>query len=346
MHIPKRQKMTVLVTGGAGYIGSHTVVQLLNSGHEVVILDNLCNSSAKVLSRLEQICSQAATFYQGDIRDRALLQHIFQKHRIKAVMHFAGLKSVGESVSNPIQYYDNNVCGSLVLAEEMTKADIFNIVFSSSATVYGDPPTVPITENMPVGGTTNPYGTSKYMTERMLSDIQLADPRWSVVLLRYFNPVGAHQSGLIGENPNGIPNNLLPYVCQVATGKLAELSVFGSDYPTADGTGVRDYIHVVDLANGHLKAMDAKQNQPGVHIYNLGTGNGYSVLDIVKAFEAASGVLIPYRLAPRRSGDIATCYADPAKTAAEIGWCAEHNLFDMMQDAWRWQSQNPNGYDN
>ena len=338
--------MTVLVTGGAGYIGSHTVVQLLNSGHEVVILDNLCNSSAKVLSRLEQICSQAATFYQGDIRDRALLQHIFQKHRIKAVMHFAGLKSVGESVSNPIQYYDNNVCGSLVLAEEMTKADIFNIVFSSSATVYGDPPTVPITENMPVGGTTNPYGTSKYMTERMLSDIQLADPRWSVVLLRYFNPVGAHQSGLIGENPNGIPNNLLPYVCQVATGKLAELSVFGSDYPTADGTGVRDYIHVVDLANGHLKAMDAKQNQPGVHIYNLGTGNGYSVLDIVKAFEAASGVLIPYRLAPRRSGDIATCYADPAKTAAEIGWCAEHNLFDMMQDAWRWQSQNPNGYDN
>ena len=261
-------------------------------------------------------------------------------------MHFAGLKSVGESVSNPIQYYDNNVCGSLVLAEEMAKADIFNIVFSSSATVYGDPPTVPITENMPVGGTTNPYGTSKYMTERMLSDIQLADPRWSVVLLRYFNPVGAHQSGLIGENPNGIPNNLLPYVCQVATGKLAELSVFGSDYPTADGTGVRDYIHVVDLANGHLKAMDAKQNQPGVHIYNLGTGNGYSVLDIVKAFEAASGVLIPYRLAPRRSGDIATCYADPAKTAAEIGWCAEHNLFDMMQDAWRWQSQNPNGYDN
>ena len=346
MHIPKRQKMTVLVTGGAGYIGSHTVVQLLNSGHEVVILDNLCNSSAKVLSRLEQICSQAATFYQGDIRDRALLQHIFQKHRIKAVMHFAGLKSVGESVSNPIQYYDNNVCGSLVLAEEMAKADIFNIVFSSSATVYGDPPTVPITENMPVGGTTNPYGTSKYMTERMLSDIQLADPRWSVVLLRYFNPVGAHQSGLIGENPKGIPNNLLPYVCQFATGKLAELSVFGSDYPTADGTGVRDYIHVVDLANGHLKAMDAKQNQPGVHIYNLGTGNGYSVLDIVKAFEAASGVLIPYRLAPRRSGDIATCYADPAKTAAEIGWCAEHNLFDMMQDAWRWQSQNPNGYDN
>ena len=346
MHIPKRQKMTVLVTGGAGYIGSHTVVQLLNSGHEVVILDNLCNSSAKVLSRLEQICSQAATFYQGDIRDRALLQHIFQKHRIKAVMHFAGLKSVGESVSNPIQYYDNNVCGSLVLAEEMAKADIFNIVFSSSATVYGDPPTVPITENMPVGGTTNPYGTSKYMTERMLSDIPLADPRWSVVLLRYFNPVGAHQSGLIGENPNGIPNNLLPYVCKVATGKLAELSVFGSDYPTADGTGVRDYIHVVDLANGHLKAMDAKQNQPGVHIYNLGTGNGYSVLDIVKAFEAASGVLIPYRLAPRRSGDIATCYADPAKTAAEIGWCAEHNLFDMMQDAWRWQSQNPNGYDN
>ena len=346
MHIPKRQKMTVLVTGGAGYIGSHTVVQLLNSGHEVVILDNLCNSSAKVLSRLEQICSQAATFYQGDIRDRALLQHIFQKHRIKAVMHFAGLKSVGESVSNPVQYYDNNVCGSLILAEEMGKAGIFNIVFSSSATVYGDPPTVPITENMPVGGTTNPYGTSKYMTERMLSDMQLADPRWSVVLLRYFNPVGAHQSGLIGENPNGIPNNLLPYVCQVATGKLAELSVFGSDYPTADGTGVRDYIHVVDLANGHLKAMDAKQNQPGVHIYNLGTGNGYSVLDIVKAFEAASGVSIPYRLAPRRSGDIATCYADPAKTAAEIGWCAEHNLFDMMQDAWRWQSQNPNGYDN
>lgn len=338
--------MEILVTGGTGFIGSHTVISLVEAGYDVVILDNLCNSSINILPRLKEITGQDITFYQGDIRDRALLQKIFSEHKIETVMHFAGLKAVGESNVLPMKYYDYNVSGSLILAEEMAKADVFSIVFSSSATVYGDPARTPITENMPVGGTTNPYGTSKYMVERILSDIQKSDPRWSVILLRYFNPVGAHKSGLIGEYPNGIPNNLLPYICQVASGKLPYLSVFGNDYPTPDGTGVRDYIHVVDLANGHLKAMQAKAKESGVHIYNLGTGNGYSVLDIVKAFEAASGLDIPYQIKPRRDGDIAVCFANPAFTESQIGWKAQFSLAQMMEDSWRWISNNPNGYDN
>ncbi|STZ76010.1 UDP-glucose 4-epimerase GalE [Bergeriella denitrificans] len=335
----------ILVTGGTGFIGSHTVVTLLNAGCEAVILDNFCNSSANILPRLQQITGKEIPFYQGDIRDRALLRRIFAEHDIHTVMHFAGLKAVGESVVEPARYYDNNVSGSLILAEEMARAGVFNIVFSSSATVYGNPERTPITEDMPVGGTTNPYGTSKYMTERMLADIHKADPRWSVVLLRYFNPVGAHESGLIGEYPNGIPNNLLPYICQVASGKLPYLSVFGDDYDTPDGTGVRDYIHVVDLAEGHLKAMQARADRPGVHIFNLGTGQGYSVLEMVRAFEAASGLEIPYQIKPRRAGDIATCFADPAHTLREIGWQAKLGLPEMMLDSWRWVSNNPNGYE-
>ncbi|XXQ67794.1 UDP-glucose 4-epimerase GalE [Neisseriaceae bacterium B1] len=337
--------MNILVTGGTGFIGAHTVVELLNAGHNPIILDNLSNSSPKALHRIAEITSKTPTFHEGDIRDRALLQQIFSQNQIDSVIHFAALKAVGESVAQPLRYYDNNVSGSLILLEEMQKAGVFSIVFSSSATVYGDPEIVPITETTRTGGTTNPYGTSKYMMERMMMDLQTADPRWSVILLRYFNPIGAHASGKIGEQPNGIPNNLLPYVCQVAAGKLAELSVFGSDYDTPDGTGVRDYIHVVDLAIGHLKALDAKAKTAGVHIYNLGTGTGYSVLDIVKAFEAASGQRVPYALKPRRAGDIAVCYADPSKAAAEIGWTAQRDLHTMMVDAWRWQSGNPNGYE-
>lgn len=337
--------MKVLVTGGTGFIGSHTAISLIKAGYDVVILDNLCNSSINILPRLKEITGKDITFYQGDIRDRALLQKIFAEHKIETVMHFAGLKAVGESNVLPMKYYDYNVSGSLILAEEMAKAGVFSIVFSSSATVYGDPARTPITEDMPVGGTTNPYGTSKYMVERILSDIQKSDSRWSVILLRYFNPVGAHESGLIGEYPNGIPNNLLPYICQVASGKLPYLSVFGDDYPTPDGTGVRDYIHVVDLADGHLKAMQAKAKESGIHIYNLGTGNGYSVLDMVKAFEAASGLDIPYQIKPRRDGDIAVCFADPAFTESQIGWKAQFGLSQMMEDSWRWVSNNPNGYD-
>ncbi|EJU73141.1 UDP-glucose 4-epimerase [Neisseria meningitidis 80179] len=337
--------MKVLVTGGTGFIGSHTAISLIKAGYDVVILDNLCNSSINILPRLKEITGKDITFYQGDIRDRALLQKIFAEHKIETVMHFAGLKAVGESNVLPMKYYDYNVSGSLILAEEMAKAGVFSIVFSSSATVYGDPARTPITEDMPVGGTTNPYGTSKYMVERILSDIQKSDSRWSVILLRYFNPVGAHESGLIGEYPNGIPNNLLPYICQVASGKLPYLSVFGDDYPTPDGTGVRDYIHVVDLADGHLKAMQAKAKESGVHIYNLGTGNGYSVLDMVKAFEAASGLDIPYQIKPRRDGDIAVCFADPAFTESQIGWKAQFGLSQMMEDSWRWVSNHPNGYD-
>ncbi|SSY70843.1 UDP-glucose 4-epimerase GalE [Alysiella crassa] len=337
--------MNILVTGGTGFIGAHTVVELLNAGHTPIILDNLSNSSPKVLDRIADITGKTPPFYEGDIRDRTLLQQIFSQHAIDSVMHFAALKAVGESVAQPLRYYDNNVSGSLILLEEMQKAGVFSIVFSSSATVYGDPEVVPITENTRTGGTTNPYGTSKYMMERMMMDLQAADSRWSVILLRYFNPIGAHESGKIGEQPNGIPNNLLPYVCQVAAGKLAELSVFGDDYPTHDGTGVRDYIHVVDLAMGHLKALDAKAKTAGVHIYNLGTGVGYSVLDIVKAFEQASGQTVKYAIKPRRAGDIAVCYADPAKAATELGWRAERDLATMMADAWRWQSHNPNGYD-
>ncbi|NUF10174.1 UDP-glucose 4-epimerase GalE [Snodgrassella sp. ESL0324] len=336
--------MAILVTGGAGFIGSHTTVQLLNAGYNVIIIDNLCNASPVVLERLKQITGKEVTFYQGDIRDRTLLQQVFKQHSIEHVLHFAGLKAVGESVREPLKYYDNNVCGSLILVEEMAKAGIFNLVFSSSATVYGTPASVPIDENAATGGTTNPYGTSKYMVERMLTDIQAADARWSMTLLRYFNPVGAHESGLIGEDPNGIPNNLLPYICQVAVGKLAQLSVFGNDYPTADGTGVRDYIHVMDLADGHLSAMRVTNNQPGVHIYNLGTGRGYSVLEIIHAFEQASGKKIPYQIVPRRAGDIAVCYANPERAAEQLGWTAQRSLTSMMTDAWHWQQLNPQGY--
>ncbi|TCP07357.1 UDP-glucose 4-epimerase GalE [Uruburuella suis] len=336
--------MAILVTGGTGFIGSHTVIELMQADYDVVILDNLCNSSLNILPRLHHILEKDVAFYKGDIRDRSLLKKIFASHPIDTVMHFAGLKAVGESTQLPVKYYDNNVVGSLILAEEMAAAGVFNIVFSSSATVYGDPERMPITENMPVGGTTNPYGTSKYMVERILADIQKADPRWSVILLRYFNPVGAHKSGLIGEHPNGIPNNLLPYICQVASGKLPYLSIFGDDYPTPDGTGVRDYIHVVDLANGHLKAMQAKSCLSGVHTFNLGTGNGYSVLDMIKAFEQASGLSVPYQIKSRRPGDIATCFADPSFTHQQTGWQAQHDLHQMMVDAWRWQSQNPDGY--
>lgn len=336
--------MTIFVTGGTGFIGSHTVISLLQSGFDVVILDNLCNSSAKILPRLQQISGKSVPFYEGDIRDREVLRRIFAEHDIDSVIHFAGLKAVGESVVEPMRYYDNNVSGSLVLAEEMARAGVFNIVFSSSATVYGDPGKVPYAEDMKPGDTTNPYGTSKAMVERILTDIQKADPRWSVILLRYFNPIGAHQSGLIGEHPNGIPNNLLPYICQVAGGKLPYLSVFGDDYPTPDGTGMRDYIHVMDLAEGHVAAMKAKSHVPGVHLLNLGSGRAYSVLEIVRAFEAASGLTIPYQIKPRREGDLACVYADPTYTKQQTGWETKRDLPQMMEDAWRWVSRNPNGY--
>ncbi|MFZ7316383.1 UDP-glucose 4-epimerase GalE [Avibacterium avium] len=336
--------MAILVTGGAGYIGSHTVVELLNTGKDVVVLDNLSNSSAKSLQRVEEITGKAVKFYQGDVLDRAMLQKIFVENQIDSVIHFAGLKAVGESVRKPIEYYMNNVTGSLVLVDEMRKAGVWNLVFSSSATVYGDPEIVPITEQCKVGGTTNPYGTSKLMVEQILTDVAKAEDKFSFTILRYFNPVGAHHSGLIGEDPAGIPNNLLPYISQVAIGKLPQLSVFGSDYDTHDGTGVRDYIHVVDLAIGHLKALDRHQNDAGLHIYNLGTGTGYSVLDMVKAFEQANDIQIPYQLVARRPGDIATCYSDPSLAAKELGWKAERGLTEMMQDTWNWQKKNPQGY--
>ena len=335
----------ILITGGIGFIGSHTVVSLLNSGFDAVILDNLCNSSANILPRLEKITGKSVPFYQGDIRDREVLRQIFAEHDIDAVIHFAGLKAVGESVAEPMKYYDNNVSGSLVLAEEMAHAGVFKIVFSSSATVYGDPGKVPYTEDMQPGDTTSPYGTSKSMVERILTDIQKADPRWSVILLRYFNPIGAHESGLIGEQPNGIPNNLLPYICQVASGKLPQLPVFGDDYPTPDGTGMRDYIHVMDLAEGHVAAMQAKSDVLGVHLFNLGSGRAYSVLEIIRAFEAASGLTIPFQIKPRRDGDLACFYADPAYTKAQTGWETKRDLVQMMEDSWRWVSNNPNGYD-
>ena len=336
--------MSILVTGGAGYIGSHTVVELMNAGKEVVVLDNLCNSSPKSLDRVKQITGKNVKFYQGDVMDPLLLQKIFNENQITSVIHFAGLKAVGESVQKPTEYYMNNITGSLVLIQEMRKASVWNFVFSSSATVYGDPEIIPITENCQVGGTTNPYGTSKLMVEQILTDIAKAEPRFSFTILRYFNPVGAHESGLIGEDPNGIPNNLLPYISQVAIGKLPQLSVFGSDYPTHDGTGVRDYIHVVDLAIGHLKALNRHENDAGLHIYNLGTGIGYSVLDMVHAFEKANDINIPYKLVERRPGDIATCYSDPSLAAKELNWTAERDLQAMMKDTWNWQKKNPNGY--
>ena len=336
--------MTILVTGGAGYIGSHTSLALLQARHDVVVLDNLCNSSAESLNRVVRLSGRSSIFVQGDIRDRVVLNRLFADHSIDAVLHFAGLKAVGESVSQPLRYFDNNVHGSHVLLQAMADAGVFHFVFSSSATVYGEPAQMPIAETCPVGQPTNPYGRSKLMVEDMLRDLAASDPRWRIAILRYFNPVGAHESGLIGEDPNGIPNNLLPYIAQVAVGKLPELAVFGNDYPTHDGTGVRDYIHVVDLAEGHLRSLEALESRTGAHVWNLGTGQGYSVLDMVHAFEAASGKPVPYRISPRRPGDIATCYSDPSKAERELGWKAKRGLPEMMRDAWRWQQMNPNGY--
>lgn len=341
------QAMKVLVTGGAGYIGSHTTLALLQAGFDVVVLDNLCNASVESLQRVAQLAGRAPVFVEGDIRDRALLDQLMAQHTMQAVLHFAGLKAVGESVAQPLHYYSNNVSGTVNLCQAMAFAGVFTLVFSSSATVYGDPTTVPIDENQPVGHATNPYGRSKFMVEQVLGDLAASDPLWRVALLRYFNPVGAHESGLIGEDPHGIPNNLLPYMTQVAVGKLPELAVFGNDYPTVDGTGVRDYIHVMDLAEGHLAALaalNAPHTRHGTHVWNLGTGQGYSVLQMVQAFEAASGRPVPYRHSPRRPGDISTCYANPAKAAAELGWTAQRDLLTMMRDAWRWQKQNPDGY--
>ena len=337
---------TYLVTGGAGYIGSHTVVELLNSGFEVVIVDNLVNSSKAVLKRVEELTGKKITFYETDIIDEEAMRNIFLKEKIESVIHFAGLKAVGESVAKPLLYYQNNISASLVLFKVMTEFNVKNIIFSSSATVYGDPAFVPITENCPKGEITNPYGKTKGMLEDILLDIQKADPEWNVIFLRYFNPIGAHESGRIGENPNGIPNNLMPYITQVAVGKRDCLGVFGDDYDTVDGTGVRDYIHVVDLALGHLAAVRKLEENPGVGIYNLGTGNGYSVLQVVKAFEEASGVKINYEIKPRRAGDIATCFCDASKAKTELGWIAERDIKKMCADSWNWQRNNPNGYEN
>lgn len=337
--------MAILVTGGAGYIGSHTVVELQNAGLDVVVVDNLVNSSKASLKRVEKITGKSVKFYECDINDVAGMNNIFDNEDIDSVIHFAGLKAVGESVEKPLEYYMNNISGSLVLFDVMRKHGVKNIIFSSSATVYGDPAFVPITEECPKGEITNPYGKTKGMLEEILTDIQKADKEWNVILLRYFNPIGAHESGTIGENPNGIPNNLMPYITQVAVGKLPQLGVFGNDYDTPDGTGVRDYIHVVDLALGHVKAIEKLKENPGLAIYNLGTGHGYSVLDIVKNFEAASGVKIPYVIKPRRAGDIATCYCDASKAERELHWKATRDLKTMCADSWRWQQNNPNGYE-
>lgn len=336
--------MRILVTGGAGYIGSHTCVELLEADYEVVVVDNLYNASEKALERVKKITGKDLTFYQADICDRQAMDRIFEQEKIDAVIHFAGLKAVGESVEKPIEYYQNNIAGTLTLCDSMRNHGVKNIIFSSSATVYGDPAFVPITEECPKGVCTNPYGWTKWMLEQVLTDIQKADPEWNVILLRYFNPIGAHKSGLIGEDPKGIPNNLLPYVAQVAIGKLECLGVFGDDYDTPDGTGVRDYIHVVDLAKGHVKAIQKLADKEGVSVYNLGTGNGYSVLQVVSAFEKACGHAIKYAIKPRRAGDIATCYCDPSKAKAELGWEAENGIEQMCADSWNWQQKNPNGY--
>lgn len=337
--------MAILVTGGAGYIGSHTVIELQNAGYDVVVLDNLSNSNPVSLERVEKITGKHVPFYKADILDRDALNEIFEKESIDSCIHFAGLKAVGESVAKPWEYYENNIAGTLTLVDVMRKHNVKNMIFSSSATVYGDPAFVPITEECPKGQCTNPYGWTKSMLEQILSDIQKADPEWNIVLLRYFNPIGAHKSGTIGENPNGIPNNLMPYITQVAVGKLKELGVFGNDYDTPDGTGVRDYIHVVDLARGHVMALKKLQGNAGLNIYNLGTGNGYSVLDLVNNFQEATGVKVAYSIKPRRPGDIATCYASADKAFEELGWKAEFGIKEMCEDSWRWQSQNPQGYD-
>lgn len=335
--------MAILVTGGAGYIGSHTLVELIKKGYETVVIDNLYNSSEKSLDRVEAITGVKPKFYFGDVRDEDLLRRIFTENEIEYVIHFAGLKAVGESCRKPLFYYDNNLNGTLVLVKVMTEFNCKNLVFSSSATVYGTPERLPLDETCKIGGTTNPYGTSKYFQEIMLTDICKADPDWNVILLRYFNPVGAHESGLIGEDPDGIPNNLMPYVAKVAIGELKEVGVFGNDYPTPDGTGVRDYIHVVDLAKGHVAAIE-KVKTKGVHIYNLGTGVGYSVLDVIKAFSKACGRELPYVIKPRRDGDVASNFADSSKAKRELGWQAELNLDDMCASSWNWQKKNPHGY--
>lgn len=336
--------MSILVTGGAGYIGSHTVVELQNAGYDVVVVDNLANSSRESLRRVEALTGKKVTFYEVDINDRDGLNNVFDRECIDAVIHFAGLKAVGESVAKPLEYYYNNISGSLVLFDVMRKHNVKDIIFSSSATVYGNPAFIPITEECPKGVITNPYGQTKGMLEQILTDIQKADNEWNVILLRYFNPIGAHESGTMGEDPNGIPNNLMPYITQVAVGKLKCLGVFGNDYNTPDGTGVRDYIHVVDLAIGHVKSVEKLKEKPGLKIYNLGTGKGSSVLDVVKSFEAASGVKIPYEFKPRRAGDIDENYCDATKARQELGWVATRDLTKMCEDSWRWQKNNPNGY--
>ncbi|MCE8014839.1 UDP-glucose 4-epimerase GalE [Halomonas sp. MCCC 1A17488] len=336
--------MTIFVTGGAGYIGSHTVVELLEAGYEVVVLDNLVNGSREALQRVEAITGKAVRFVEGDVRDRALLDRLFAEHAIEAVIHFAGLKAVGESVEQPLAYYDANVHGSLVLCQAMAAAGVYRLVFSSSATVYGPAAPVPYVECLTRGRTANPYGSSKAMVEQLLEDQCRADPRWSVALLRYFNPIGAHPSGLIGEDPRGTPNNLMPFIAQVAVGRLPALAIFGNDYPTVDGTGVRDYLHVVDLAAGHVQSL-ASLERPGAHIYNLGTGQGVSVLQMVETFERVTGQQVPYRFVPRRDGDLAEVYADVAKAERELGWRAERGLEAMLCDTWRWQEQNPRGYE-
>ncbi len=336
--------MNILVTGGAGYIGSHTCLELLEKGYEVTVIDNLCNSSQESLRRVQALTGKSLRFYRGDVRDEDLLETIFRENQIGCVIHFAGLKAVGESVAQPWRYYDNNLNSTLVLTKVMERHDVKRLIFSSSATVYTPGSPMPLNEKSPTGGCTNPYGWTKYMTEQILSGIAFADKGWSVVLLRYFNPIGAHESGRIGEDPRGIPNNLMPYLSQVAVGRREKLSVFGNDYPTPDGTGVRDYIHVVDLAKGHVAAVAYAAANTGCEVFNLGTGKGYSVLDMVKAFEKTNGVPIPYAIAPRRPGDVAVCYADPAKSREKLGWQAEKTLEDMCADTWRWQSANPQGY--
>lgn len=337
--------MAILVTGGAGYIGSHTCIELLAAGYDLVVVDNFCNSKPASLERVQKIAGKSLTFYQVDVRDRGALNDVFKEHRIESVIHFAGLKAVGESVTQPLRYYDNNVTGTQVLCETMVAHGVRSIVFSSSATVYGDPHAVPIREDFPVGQTTNPYGTSKMMIEQILRDLHVSDPAWRIGILRYFNPVGAHESGLIGEDPNGIPNNLMPFISQVAVGRREFLQVFGQDYPTPDGTGVRDYIHVVDLAKGHVAALDYLAKNDGLLTVNLGTGRGHSVLEVVKAFEQASGREISLRMVPRRAGDIACCYADSAMASEKLGWTAALGIERMCADSWRWQSMNPTGYD-
>lgn len=337
--------MAILITGGTGYIGSHTVVELIEAGYDVVLVDNFSNSSPEVLERLKTITGKTLPFYEGSILDKDFMRRVFAQHDIVSVIHFAAYKAVGESVAKPLMYYHNNISGTIALLEVMAEVGVKNIVFSSSATVYGMNNQVPFLEDMPTSAT-NPYGYTKVMMEQILNDVAASDPEWSVTNLRYFNPIGAHESGLIGEAPNGIPNNLMPYISQVAVRKREKLSIFGDDYDTPDGTGVRDYIHVVDLAKGHVLALAKNLAQPGAKVYNLGTGIGYSVLDLIKAFEAENGIAIPYEISPRRSGDIATCYANAQKAKDELGWEAEKHLSDMVRDTWRWQKHNPNGYDN